>query len=543
VFFKLKVGLAQVLTLSLLSSVLISAQRPAVPAMKHAPERTEPRVANNVAERQSQIVSVVRRLSGPRVLALLRQNGDQVEPASDDLLFRESAITNVTAGFYLGDSGIIAVKLSRPETEVYSWAFPAVKPQIPVRPSMSGGMEQSKLQIAQTEASEPSTVFPAAGNVLTVINKYGAQFQGTFVGIDGGTGLSFISVAGFKFQRANDISENLLVEGKHVRLVSPRESDTKAEGKAESDLVRLRMVETGATLKKLVRGSNGNITAITIEASEVSQASVGGIVVSESGQTIGLVDSVQPNEIRVIPAAVVRNAASRVLARTTASSRPWLGIRGEALFGDSRAKLQEYGWSRDLAQDVSTRYRGILLTSIVPGTPAFDAKLKPGDVLVSLNGNVINSNDDLSAFLSQASANTPILIDLVRPSTPTPFSISLSPSQVPDPVEATIHAEQRAAALVKKSWFGAIGLETVRLSEHVASRLGAKGGLFVLSVQPDSEASRAGLRNEDIIETIDGKPATETKTESPAGTGPFTLEVVREMKHLTVTVKLAADWP
>src|SRR5882762_11052708 len=102
--------------------------------MKHAPERTEPRVANNVAERQSQIVSVVRRLSGPGVLALLRQNGDQVEPASDDLLFRESAITNVTAGFFLGDSGVIAVKLFKPEAGVYPGAFSAVKPQIPTRP-------------------------------------------------------------------------------------------------------------------------------------------------------------------------------------------------------------------------------------------------------------------------------------------------------------------------------------------------------------------------------------------------------------------------
>src|SRR5882762_1507833 len=108
--------------------------------MKHAPERTEPRVANNVAERQSQIVSVVRRLSGPGVLALLRQNGDQAEPASDDLLFRESAITNVTAGFCLGDSGVIAVKLFRSESDVYSWTFPSVKPQTPVRSSKLQGL-------------------------------------------------------------------------------------------------------------------------------------------------------------------------------------------------------------------------------------------------------------------------------------------------------------------------------------------------------------------------------------------------------------------
>src|SRR5258707_12024110 len=142
---------------------MICAQQPGLPMKQRAPQGKGPVVPINDPEPQSQIVSVISRLSGPGVLALLRRNGDQVEPASDDLLFRESAITNVTAGFSLGDSGVIAVKLSRPETEVYSWTFPAVKPQIEAQPSTSGGMQKSNPPVAQKVASNESTVFPAAG--------------------------------------------------------------------------------------------------------------------------------------------------------------------------------------------------------------------------------------------------------------------------------------------------------------------------------------------------------------------------------------------
>src|SRR6266403_2524199 len=122
---------------------MICAQQPGLPMKQRAPQGKGPVVPINDPEPQSQIVSVISRLSGPGVLALLRRNGDQVEPASDDLLFRESAITNVTAGFYLGDSGVIAVKLFKPEAGVYPGAFSAVKPQIPARPSTTRRMGQS----------------------------------------------------------------------------------------------------------------------------------------------------------------------------------------------------------------------------------------------------------------------------------------------------------------------------------------------------------------------------------------------------------------
>jgi S1-C subfamily serine protease len=48
------------------------------------------------------------------------------------------------------------------------------------------------------------------------------------------------------------------------------------------------------------------------------------------------------------------------------------------------------------------------------------------------------------------------------------------------------------------------GFETVKLSNKAAAHLGARGGLLVVFVDPDSAAARADLRVFDVIESVDG---------------------------------------
>ena len=50
------------------------------------------------------------------------------------------------------------------------------------------------------------------------------------------------------------------------------------------------------------------------------------------------------------------------------------------------------------------------------------------------------------------------------------------------------------------------GIETIALKPRVASRFGSTGGLLVVSVQPSTDAFKAGLRAGDVIESIDGQP-------------------------------------
>jgi C-terminal processing protease CtpA/Prc len=74
------------------------------------------------------------------------------------------------------------------------------------------------------------------------------------------------------------------------------------------------------------------------------------------------------------------------------------------------------------------------------------------------------------------------------------------------------------------------GVETMALSPKVASQLGAQGGLLVVAVQPESRAAKGGLREGDVIETIDGRGVGR-------GAWTFGFPFNRRQKHVVSLVR------
>jgi S1-C subfamily serine protease len=495
-----------------------------------------------------QVVSVVRRLSGPRVLSLLRRNGTPIEPADEELLFERTATTNITAGLVLGDGQTVAVFLPKAEAELYSWsAFPDVTfPSIPAAkfaatlpPPQPGPQPEPGPGLVPAPKAAvlgvPPAPFSRDGD-LTVMAKSGLRLSARYGGVDGGTGLSFIRVTGVPSQAVRDADEGALVEGQSLRVLSPAPSPAGARGQGENGTLLVQISEVSARLSGLIRSPNGRLSAMTITSPLLSAGSIGGVVVNDQGQTVGLVEKTGETSAAVIPVGVVRSAAARTLARTPAAPRPWLGVRGEALWSLKNTKLEEFGWSTSGVYTLTSQPRGILLTSVIPGTPAADAKLLPGDVILSVNGEEIRSNEDLSAMLSKSKVNTLISLNLMRPNEARSFAVLLKPTQVVDPVGATIFAEQRAAFDVDGTGFNRLGIETLVISEHLASRLGAKGGLFVLNVQPGGQAYKSGLLGEDVIESVNGEPAGMAGAMTLRRGTEITLTVVRRMNRFNLVV-------
>jgi putative serine protease PepD len=114
---------------------------------------------------------------------------------------------------------------------------------------------------------------------------------------------------------------------------------------------------------------------------------------------------------------------------------------------------------------------------------------------------------------------------------------------IPVDLAKAIANEIIATGRVTHAFFG---LQTVPIPPAAAEQAGLPEGLFVQAVTAGGPAATAGLRADDVITKIDGKPATSnvqlqelTLTKKPGDTVP--IGYTRDGRPATATVTLAAQ--
>ena len=180
--------------------------------------------------------------------------------------------------------------------------------------------------------------------------------------------------------------------------------------------------------------------------------------------------------------------------------------------------------------------RGILLTTVVPGSPAALAAMRPGDVILRVNDGEVKSEDDFSLLLDEAVGGNPVRFTLVRPDRVGPEAVVVKLSESVDPLFAVKLLESRRPRVAVTRPLLDRGIETVAIRPRGATRLGALSGLLVVYVQPQTPAFKAGLQAGDVIEAIDGQPISTTSPAPKIQRASYTLNVVRNKQKLVFTV-------
>jgi serine protease DegQ len=125
----------------------------------------------------------------------------------------------------------------------------------------------------------------------------------------------------------------------------------------------------------------------------------GGALVDTSGNLVGINTAIYSQSPRgesmgigfAIPVSIARQVMEQIV-RDGSVTRGWIGVGGRDI-------------TRELAETLQiTAGRGALITQVVRGGPADQAGVKPGDVLVGVNGSAVG---DWGAVLNQVAALKP----------------------------------------------------------------------------------------------------------------------------------------
>jgi serine protease Do len=285
-------------------------------------------------------------------------------------------------------------------------------------------------------------------------------------------------------------------------------------------------------VQNVVAAPSGGVARFKVAAAKLSHANIGGVATNEAGETIGIVDGLEGNEATILPTALIKRAAQRVLEQQASVPRPWLGVKGEAIAELKLDQILNQGWEMQQAAALAGMHRGIMLTSIVPDSPAAMAALRPGDVILKVDDKDIQTAQDFTWWLEQAGPSSSVEFTVARPNRLVAEPVNVKLSGKLD--QSFTFTFRNGVGGTKGSPLLEQGIETVALKPPVASQLGTSAGLLVVYVEPFTPASDAGLQVGDVIQSINDKPASAfNATTQPAS---FTLEVVRNKEKLTVIV-------
>jgi S1-C subfamily serine protease len=145
---------------------------------------------------------------------------------------------------------------------------------------------------------------------------------------------------------------------------------------------------------------DGRRTLVDAIETDAWAAAPGAALLDQSGRVVGIDQAVPGGHFAVATPIDVAERAAEQLAMTGHVVRAWLGIEGVDLTA--------------ARPGTPSAPQGALVDEVAPGSPAALAGLRPGDVIVALDGQPVRSMGDLLRVLSLMQPGTAVVLTVVR---------------------------------------------------------------------------------------------------------------------------------
>jgi S1-C subfamily serine protease len=241
-------------------------------------------------------------------------------------------------------------------------------------------------------------------------------------------------------------------------------------------------------------------------------------------------------------AAAAGQTARSLYSFHAGDDRGWLGVSVQ----DVTKKLAEREGLKAAA--------GAYVSDVVAGSPAEDAGILVGDVIVRLGSREIDDADDLVAAVRKSDPGEEVTVVVERGGDTKTLKAVLDEAETPRAFTLTIprvpgRPLERLAPFAGGFYRSdeALGLRMQDMGRQLAEYFEVPGnrGVLVTSVSKKSSADRAGLRAGDVIVRVNGAAVrdvddvVEELRDAEEGTVPF--DVLRKGKALTLQVEAGND--
>ena len=237
--------------------------------------------------------------------------------------------------------------------------------------------------------------------------------------------------------------------------------------------------------------SSGSFEDFLQTDAPINRGNSGGALVNTRAELIGINSQIVSSTGGsmgigfAIPSNMARSVMSQLIGKGKVQ-RGMLGIGIQALTSDLASGLG--------LKDV----RGVLVNNVTAGGPGDQAGLKPGDVIVKLNGKDVNDPNTLRNQIAGSAPGTEVTLTILR-------------NGMQQDIRAKVGELTSEAARPNGQGPGGgqggvnLGIEIAPINPQTAAQLRLPAGMqgvVVVSVDPGGQAAMAGLEAGDIIQEV-----------------------------------------
>ena len=185
-----------------------------------------------------------------------------------------------------------------------------------------------------------------------------------------------------------------------------------------------------------------------------------------------------------IPVNVV-NSVYKQLKEDGHVSRGWLGV----LIQDVTKELAEsFGMSKP---------HGALVAKVLPDSPASQAGIEVGDVIIKYDGNDISFSSDLPPMVGSTAIGNTVPVDIIRHGKEKTLKIKIS--KLPEDEQLAQSGSAGGGQGGGASASNPLNIAVVNLDDDQRKEMGIDNGGVLVQEVDDGPASKAGIRNGDVI--------------------------------------------